>query len=414
MSHASTTRGYGIDYADDDDPYLRLDEEEQQPSEPLLASGTGGWLAHQTMMRSPSPDPSSIDSRSPSPSPPIHPTSSPPLQAPPPTLTHISLTESLLPRDGAHIFSLPDPRHLPRGRRKYHDSIWTSVWCAALGLIASFALLVLLLTHKPKKKPVSLPYTTFLHTVPLLTILTFLSAGAAYAHVFLLRLFVRPVMIATSVFIPATLFISALWAFIGSFMWDANTEPTWGETVGLRLFAIVPLILSLLTARRLLDLPRDIHTASALLTLTTKILIQNPLLLALSPTILLAALLASLPFLTLVFRLLLIGYITPLHGTEGAFEWHVRGWVNWAIAGTVGVWLWSWAIARGVLRVTAAGVIGSWYYMEYVPTKRPRGISLISPPVTTLRLLNLHQPTQYTLHLLARRSLLSELSCSRR
>jgi hypothetical protein len=362
MSKASTTRGYGVDYEDDDDPYLRLDDDEPQPSEPLLNSGagTGGWLAHQTMIRSPSPVPSSVDSRSPSPSPP-HLLSA---QLPPPPLTHISLTESLLPRDGAHIFSLPDPRHIPRGRRKYHDSIWTSIWCAALGLVAFFTLLVLLLTHKPKKKPVSLPYTTFLHTVPLLTILTFLSAGAAYAHVFLLRLFVRPMMIATSVFIPATLFISALWAFIGSFMWDANTEPTWGETVGLRLFALVPLVLALLTARRLLDLPRDIHTASALLTLTTKILIQNPLLLALSPTILLTTLLASLPFLTLVFRLLLIGYATPLRGADGAFEWHVRGWADWAIAGTIAVWLWSWGVARGVLRVTTAGVIGSWYYME--------------------------------------------------
>jgi len=41
-------------------------------------------------------------------------------------------------------------------------------------------------------------------------------------------------MIGTSVFVPATLFISAVWAFAGSFIWDAEVEepPTWGETVG--------------------------------------------------------------------------------------------------------------------------------------------------------------------------------------
>jgi hypothetical protein len=38
-------------------------------------------------------------------------------------------------------------------------------------------------------------------------------------------------MIATSVFIPVTLLISSIWAFIGSFMYDTD-EPTWGETVG--------------------------------------------------------------------------------------------------------------------------------------------------------------------------------------
>ena len=48
----------------------------------------------------------------------------------------------------------------------------------------------------------------------------------------LLRIFVKPVMVATSVFIPATLLISAVWAFVGSFMWDGDKEPTWGETVG--------------------------------------------------------------------------------------------------------------------------------------------------------------------------------------
>lgn len=77
-----------------------------------------------------------------------------------------------------------------------------------------------------------LPYTVLLRTVPILIILTILSAVTAYVHVYLLRIFVKPVMIATSVFIPATLFISAICAFIGSFMWDGDNVPTWGETVG--------------------------------------------------------------------------------------------------------------------------------------------------------------------------------------
>ena len=94
-------------------------------------------------------------------------------------------------------------------------------------------MLVLALTSAPRGPGQSKrSYTTLLHTVPLLTILTFVSAAVCYVHVFLLRVFVKPVMIATSVFIPATLLVSAVWAFVGSFMWDANTEPTWGETVG--------------------------------------------------------------------------------------------------------------------------------------------------------------------------------------
>ena len=90
----------------------------------------------------------------------------------------------------------------------------------------------------------------------------------------------------------------------------------------------------------------------------------NPFLLALSPAILLLTLLASIPFLTLIFRLVLIGYI---ESASGSVEGHLREWADWAIVGAVGVWLWSWGVARGVLRTTCAGVIGAWYYAEYVP-----------------------------------------------
>ncbi|KAF6763525.1 plasma-membrane choline transporter-domain-containing protein [Ephemerocybe angulata] len=346
---------------EDDDPYLRHDEDErfasrqQQQSAPLIArdddesvsSGSPkGWLAHLAASpsmhrpRTPSPAPSSSDSDPP-----------PELYAPKPKPKHkqtpqprsLSLTESLLPRDGRtrplDVFSLPDPRHTPRGRRKYIDSVWTSIWLFGVSVCVVFSIVMLFAAPQPDKKVprTVLPYVTLLHTVPLLTILTFVSAAVAYAHIFLLQIFVRPVMIATSVFIPVTLLISSIWAFIGSFMYDGN-EPTWGETVGLRLFSIIPLILAIITGRRLLHLPQQIHTTSSTLTLTTHLLMANPFLLALSPVVLLATLIASLPFLTLIFRLLLIG--------------------------TVLVWLWSWGVSRGVMRMTTASVIAAWYFAD--------------------------------------------------
>ena len=267
-SGRSIAKGYNLG-DEDDDPYLRLDEDERTgrmgydsrrhaQSIPLVASDNEsvspespkGWLAH---LASPLMHQSRIHTRSPSPSdsngsisPPnffnpetihIQPRRDPP---PPPTTSRepvsLSLTESLLPRDGLtrplDVFSLPDPRHTPRRRRKYHDFIWTAIWCTCVTLSVLFSILLLFLKHKPTTPRVTLPYTTLLHTVPMLTILTFVSATVAYSHILLLRIFVRPVMIATSVFIPVTLFISAVWAFVGSFMWDGDSQPTWGETVG--------------------------------------------------------------------------------------------------------------------------------------------------------------------------------------
>ena len=131
----------------------------------------------------------------------------------------------------------------------------------------------------------------------------------------------------------------------------------------------------MLTARKLLDLPRDIHTASSLLTLTTRLLVANPFLLALSPAVLLAALLASIPFLTLVFRLLLVGNTIGLGAKS---TWEVEAWAHWAMAGTIAVWLWSWGVAQGLLRVTCAGVVGAWYFAEYVASCIVLGVALTS------------------------------------
>jgi hypothetical protein len=248
-----------------DDPYLRLDEDERAPvpgtsaaarysaaAAPLLGDSrdsarSKGWLAHAGAARSPSPAPSSASSDDGPPASLFAPppraqpraaaVQAPRVPPPPQTALALSLTEALLPRDGRarphHVFSLPDPRHASRGRRRYNDSPWIAAWLTGLGLCVVFSVVTLFAVHKPDNpRHGKLPYVTLLHTVPLLTILTCASAVAAYAHLALLRLFAKPVMIATTMFVPVTLLVSALWAFIGSFMWDGAQEPTWGETVG--------------------------------------------------------------------------------------------------------------------------------------------------------------------------------------
>ncbi|KAL0562926.1 hypothetical protein V5O48_019152, partial [Marasmius crinis-equi] len=219
----------------------------------------------------------------------------------------------------------------------------------------------------------------------------------------------KPVMVATSVFVPATLFISFVWAFVGSFMWDEGKEVTWGETVGLRIFSIIPLLLSLYTARRLLHLPKQIHTSSATLSLVTRILMINPFLLALSPVILLAMLLISIPFLTLIFRLLLIGNST---GTDSPnlskYEWHIKPWANWCLVGAVGVWLWTWGVARGVLKMTCSSVVGAWYFADPPIPLPPLSYFDLIPAISPATF-SAHAPETHTIHAALTRSTGSSL-----
>lgn len=252
--------GRSIEYAsrhtellpDDDDPYLRLDEDDPSSNRPphntesipLIESERlaqhrsvppeQGWLAHQGVPSSPS------DTSSDSGVPPVdllH-TTRPERTTSNQGRRANAITESLLPRDGTSrpvdVFSLPDPRSRSKGRLIHKDSFWTAAWLGSVTACVLGSFIILFTTSTPKDAPkqLILPYTVLLHSIPLLTMLTFLSAVMSYIHIFLLRVFVKPVIFATSVFIPATLFISAIWAFVGSFVWEEGQEPSWGESVG--------------------------------------------------------------------------------------------------------------------------------------------------------------------------------------
>ncbi|EJD05774.1 uncharacterized protein FOMMEDRAFT_139123 [Fomitiporia mediterranea MF3/22] len=390
-----------LPHDDDDDPYLRLDDEGSplvrtarfaaDALHPIASENTRteqtttpvqGWLSHQAPL-SYRVSPSLPSDTSSEPSAPPEDFLVQPTQPVTRSNQENTLTESLLPRDGISrpldVFFLPDPRpHVRRGRAVHRDHHWTAAWLASVTacLIGSFTILFTTSAPRNPSGGILNPYTTLLHTVPLLTILTFISALVSYAHIMLLTVFVKPVLFATSVFVPATLFISAIWAFVGSFMWEEGKEPSWGETVGLRLFSLVPFVLAILTARRLPRLPEKIHSTSSILTLSTSLLLSNPFLLALSPLMLLLALLGSIPFLTLSFRLLLIRVYPQTSGNS--WEWHVKSWAEWSIAGTIAVWLWSWGVTRGVLRTTCASVVGAWYFL---PPEAPS-----PPPLDTLRI----------------------------
>jgi Plasma-membrane choline transporter len=215
---------------------------------------------------------------------------------------------------------------------------------------------ILTLCMQPPSFPT--PFSTLIQTIPLLTIFTVLCTCLSYTHTLLLRYFTRPMLIATTLFIPISLILSALSAFSGSFIYDGPLKPTtWGTTIGLRIFSLLPLAFALLASRSLLSSISHVNRTASTVHLATSLLLSNPPLLAISPALLFAALLSTLPFLSLIFRLLLVGY----YGNE---EWHVRPYAIWLAMFTGLVWIWSWCVVRGILRVTAAGIVGAWFFQQ--------------------------------------------------
>jgi hypothetical protein len=309
-----------------------------------------------------------------------------------------TLTQSLIQRtsDSPFVFSLPHPGRTPR--RKYNDAGWATFWYTCICTCGVGFIMTLFLTsvrgylltlrmirsQKSLKVPAQrrgpILYSTLTHTIPLMTLFTIFAALLSYLQISLLRVAVKPVLMATSVAVPAIMIVAAAWAFAGSFIWTGK-EGGWAETVGyvlnkhsllvklahflysLRLFALVPLILAGLSARSLYRRRFLLHEAVSVVTLATKLLLepgQLPLL-ALSPAILLAFIIVSLPFFSLAFHLLLIGYFSQ---TSSGWEWHVQPYAVWLTFGSLFVWFWTWCIARDVLRMCVASIMGAWYFLE--------------------------------------------------
>lgn len=129
--------------------------------------------------------------------------------------------------------------------------------------------------------------------------------------------------------------------------------------LSLRIFSLIPLALAVISARSLYYRRKSLLRTVAVVELATSVVLEHPPILALSLCLLLGALVASLPFLSLILRLTLIGYYSPKSSDNG---WHVRGYAGWlAFLATV-VWVWSWGVVRGVLRVAVSGVVGSWFF----------------------------------------------------
>ena len=130
----------------------------------------------------------------------------------------------------------------------------------------------------------------------------------------------------------------------------------------LRIYSLIPLALAFLFARSLHSKRHFFIQASRVTELSIRLLRLHPPLLLLSPVLLFASMLLSIPFLSLLFRLFLIGYVAK----EDPSVWHIRAYAGWIIGAVLLVWVWSWFIARGVLRCVSASVIGAWYFKRYI------------------------------------------------
>jgi hypothetical protein len=134
----------------------------------------------------------------------------------------------------------------------------------------------------------------------------------------------------------------------------------WWAGTGLRILSLIPFLLAGLSGRLFWVRRKKLSRAVSVVELASTLLLAHPPLLLLTPCLLLAFTLISLPIITVLFRLLLLGYFeTP---SLVSYSYHLKPKSGWLIALVVGLWVWTWGVLRGIGRVTISAVVGEWFF----------------------------------------------------
>ncbi|SPO27628.1 uncharacterized protein UTRI_04336_B [Ustilago trichophora] len=252
---------------------------------------------------------------------------------------------------------------------KYRDKTAIATFAAAIGAVIligaylSWGVRTPSQPKTPKTRPSS--YYTITRSLPILILLTLLSFAAGVGNLVLLRNLSRfggaKVLRTGLMVVPIVLGLGWAWAFAGSFIYD---DESWSggswSTTGLRIISIVPLALAILFARMVWQRRKALSRSIAVLELSCNVVLKHPALLVLALASLGAFVLVTIPFLFLFTRLFLVGHFGRQVGDS--IEWKTdtkAAWLAWA---TLCAWLWTWAVLRGVQRVTVAGVVSHWYF----------------------------------------------------
>ncbi|EIW67934.1 hypothetical protein TREMEDRAFT_40073 [Tremella mesenterica DSM 1558] len=140
----------------------------------------------------------------------------------------------------------------------------------------------------------------------------------------------------------------------------SNRSDRWWGTTGLRIGALLLWLLAAMFGRMVWLRRKRLERAAAVVELSTHLLLTHTPLLLLTPLLLSIFAVLSIPFLTMLLRLGMIGYWR--HPRENTWVFHIRPYAGWLIFLVTLIWVWTWSVLRGIGRVAVAGVVGEWYF----------------------------------------------------
>ncbi|KAF4595959.1 Choline transporter-like protein [Ophiocordyceps camponoti-floridani] len=261
-----------------------------------------------------------------------------------------------------------------------HDPFFAWIFLISLGGMMSTFILVWLHTS-PRKSPVGdTIYTTLQKSFDMLAIDTVVSIMVSLVWLAALRSFVRPLVSVILVAVPVIMLSFSLYSFVSSF--QGRTGGASAQDTVMRWASLIPAGACVLWLWLVVKGRRAIQQAIEMLQFSSKILAQNPGLLAVGFGSLALIVLWTWAWLAMFTRVFMGGYFSQ---SLVRFVIRLSSW--WLGAAFILMYLWTLAVINAIHRATTAATVSQWYFHRNAgPTTASRDIvtAALSHATTTM------------------------------
>ncbi|KAH9446914.1 hypothetical protein Pst134EA_028900 [Puccinia striiformis f. sp. tritici] len=251
------------------------------------------------------------------------------------------------------------------GPQNYRDSFWIAAWLSSLIYIFIQSIWVFFFSNfssldgDDDKRSKQIGIIKHLPTLALLITLTFGISLTSISCLILVKRSIRYLVYGTILGVPSILGIIGLW--------------TWSESIsdssrnGLGWISLMCTSSTLIFVRFMWNKKDRIERTIQVLSLAIGVLVIHPSLIMTSIGISLTCILSSIPFLTLILKLLLSsgqgGQGEPINSQT----WIINSSSLTQIILTGFVWSWSLNVLRNLQKIIISGVVSHWYFNRHSP-----------------------------------------------
>ncbi|EEU43924.1 uncharacterized protein NECHADRAFT_30355 [Fusarium vanettenii 77-13-4] len=236
-----------------------------------------------------------------------------------------------------------------------HDPFFAWIFLISMAAMLSTFFLVWLHTA-PRKSPVGdTIYTTLQKSFHMLAVDTVVAVLISFVWLATLRSFVRALVSAILVAVPAILFSFSIYSFVSSF--KGRTHGTSLQDSVMRWASVVPAAACILWIFLVVRGRRAIQQAIEILQFSSRILAQNSALLLVGFGCLALIVVWTWAWLAMFTRVFMGGYFSK---SLARFMIRLSSW--WLGAAFIFLYMWTVSVINAVHRATTAATVSQWYF----------------------------------------------------